>query len=174
MNTLQNCDLEPVGLGDLITMIESTHHTFTRSQLEHIDHLLRHMPNAIFPQRDEVIRCFSELYAELIPHLMKEENILFPYIIALERNPAQPPKSCFGSVANPIYMMRLEHASSIEMLENLRSLTSYYRTLAGCDERVELLYAEMAKLDEDLVQHIHWENEVLFPRALALEESASN
>lgn len=173
MNPLLHRSPEQTRLCDLIAEIESTHHTFTRTELERIDHLLRNMLDAGLPDLDEINRHFSHLHAELVPHLMKEENILFPFIIALERDPAHPPKSCFGSVANPIYMMRVEHASSINLLESLRSLTSNYRIPLGCDKRIEELYSALARLDEDLVQHIHWENDVLFPRALQLEESAS-
>ena len=107
--------------------------------------------------------------ADLTPHLLKEERILFPYVVALENNPHQLPDSCFGSVANPIRMMEAEHHSVKQMLDELRELTANYRLHTEACPNVLALYAALAGLDHDLVEHIHKEDDILFPLALELE-----
>jgi len=162
--------LEQARLSDLIANIETGHHTFTRSALERIEKLFQEHSAASIRQYEELLRCFNALYEELLPHLMKEENILFPHIVAMERDPLHPPSSCFGTIANPIYMMRVEHATCQELLTQLRSLTGGYD--ATSSKPASELYTALEELDGDLVEHIHWEDEVLFPRALELEAAS--
>jgi regulator of cell morphogenesis and NO signaling len=164
---------EHAKLGELIVHIEQSHHVFTRSELERIADILHAMKGAEMPVLAEIERCFAELRADLIPHLMKEERILFPYITALERDPAHPPSSCFGSIANPIRMMQAEHTAVITLLKKLRALTDEYRTAPDSDAGMLNLFAALAGLDGDLIQHIHWEDDVLFPQALQLESAAT-
>lgn len=160
-------------LDELINLIEETHHTFTRTEMSRIAGLMDDPDLAALPQLEEIRQCFGALRADLEPHMSKEEFILFPYITALEADPAHPPTSCFGSVANPIRMMRLEHITMIGLLENLRELTAHYRPAADSCPQTFLLYASLAGLDGDLVEHMHWEDNVLFPRALQLESRIS-
>lgn len=148
----------------LIAHIEETHHAFTRTQLEFIEGVFKRLPDA--SRLAAVRQCCAELQADLLPHLMKEERILFPYICALEEGRA--PNAPFGTVANPIRMMNMEHTKVKELLETLRTLTGHYANASACG--AELL-AALAALDEDLVRHIHVEDSALFPRAIALENS---
>lgn len=161
-------DAEPLSrnLGDLIADIEQTHHAYTRDALEQIAGLLEAAGTASPPA---LRHCVDELQADLIPHLMKEEQVLFPYIIALENHPENPPYACFGSVANPIRMMQMEHTRVKTLLISLRELTSQYAP--GDDAQLNALYAALAALDQDLEQHIQTEDEVLFPRMLQLEQN---
>ena len=155
-------------LGELIARIEQTHHVFTRAALAQIKGLLNSTDAA---GTAGIRRCFEELEADLLPHLMKEERILFPYIVALEGSPGQPAESCFGSVANPIGMMNREHRAVDGLLQQLRGLTDNYRALSGPGPGVPALYSALAELDRDLVEHMHQENDVLFPQALELERN---
>ena len=157
----------PVSLSSLITDIEQSHHVFTRSQLNQIEEILDEVESETLPEALE--QCFKTLKNDLIPHLLKEERILFPYIAALESNPEHPPSSCFGSVANPIRMMQLEHDAVKSLLAEIRNLTMNYQP--GCDVSAGLakLYAALKALDDDLVEHIDREDNVLFPHALQLE-----
>ena len=156
-------------LSELISHIEQSHHVFTREALAHIKALFTSRELVSVGKSVEIRICFEQLEADLMPHLMKEERILFPYIVALENNPMQPPVSCFGSVANPIRMMGVEHQAVEKLLKQLRELTANYRPLPESDSNVSTLYAALAELDRDLVEHIHLENDVLFPQALELE-----
>jgi regulator of cell morphogenesis and NO signaling len=159
-------------LGELIANIEATHHTFTREALDRIGLLLDTSSSANLPNRTALMQCFQTLRSDLLPHLMKEENILFPYITALEEHPENPPRSCFGSVANPITMMQMEHASCLVLLQQMRSLTNHY-DCGNHNNPASALYSALSELDQDLVLHIHWEDHVVFPRALQLEEAAA-
>jgi regulator of cell morphogenesis and NO signaling len=156
-------------LTDLIDLIEDTHHTFTRSELNRIGRLLGEPDLGTLPQIDEIRGCFTALHAELESHLAKEENILFPYISKLDDG--KPGSACFGSVANPIRVMNAEHLAMIAQLETLRRLTAQYRPATNSSPQTFLLYASLAGLDEDLVEHMYWEDQVLFPRALQKERN---
>jgi len=160
-------------LSALISYIEQSHHVFTREALAHIKILFNSRKTAGVTEPDDIRCCFEKLEADLTPHLAKEERILFPYIVALESNPAQPPASCFGSVANPVRMMGIEHHGVKEILEQLRELTANYQPPREGDSDVFALYSALAKLDNDLVEHIHLEDDVLFPQALELERNIS-
>lgn len=160
---------DPVTMGELIDLIEETHHTFTRSEMSRIASLMEDPSFAELSHFEDIRQCFSALRADLEPHMSKEELILFPYITALEADPTRQPESCFSSVAHPIRAMRFEHITMAGMLETLRELTEQYRPAAESDPQIFLIFAALAALDADLVEHMHWEDHVLFPRALQLE-----
>ena len=115
---------------------------------------------------------FQALDAELSNHLMKEEQILFPYLAALENGAGDgaPPHACFGSARYPIAQMEHEHESAGGALERLREITGAYTLPADACPTFRALYEELDRMDRDLHQHIHLENNILFPRAIALEE----
>ncbi len=115
----------------------------------------------------------ARLAADLAPHMMKEEQILFPYIVALEEaalGGGRRPASCFGSARNPIRMMMAEHEAAGEILRRLRAETAGYALPADACASFQALYGGLQKLESDLHRHIHLENNVLFPRAIRLEE----
>ena len=160
---------DPATMGELIDLIEETHHTFTRSEMSRIAGMMEDPSFAELSHFEDIRQCFGALRADLEQHMSKEEFILFPYITALEADPSSQPDSCFGSLAHPIRAMRFEHIAMVGMLENLRELTEQYRPAAECDPQIFLIFAALAALDADLVEHMHWEDHVLFPRALQLE-----
>lgn len=147
------------GLEALIADIEQSHHRFTREQLERIANILANIGEV----PDQVRKCIDALREDLIPHLMKEERILFPYIAALEQSNGNPPEACFGNVANPINAMQLEHRDVKALLGEMRQAAGNYQA-AG--EPLAQLYAALEALEQDLIKHIYKEDEVLFPRAL--------
>lgn len=153
-------------LSEQIDAIENSHHAFTREQLNRISRIIRTLNEIGKIVPEELQQGIEELQNDLLPHLMKEERILFPYINALESNPETPPHSCFGSIANPIHMMQIEHEHVKDLLIKLRELSSNY--MVTKEALLEGLFAELAKLDRDLQKHIRWEDEVIFPQALKL------
>lgn len=165
---------DPVTMGELIDLIEETHHTFTRTEMSRIASLMEDPSFAELPHFEDIRQCFGTLRADLEPHMSKEEFILFPYITALEADPTSQPESCFGSIAHPIRAMRFEHIAMVGMLENLRELTEQYRPASESDPQIFLVFAALAALDADLVEHMHWEDHVLFPRALQLEKKLAS
>src|SRR5262249_53241291 len=101
------------------------------------------------------------------------EQILFPFIIALEkaRQENRPgPFPPFGTVNNPIRMMLIEHDTAGDLLREMRKLTCDYDVPSGVCISYKTLYEALAGFEQDLHQHIHLENNLLFPKAVELEE----
>ncbi|WP_158002552.1 iron-sulfur cluster repair di-iron protein [Methyloterricola oryzae] len=163
-------------LGALMAHIVETHHAFTRTSLARIDRLmervlLRH--GAAHPELADLNSCVRSLAADLVPHLRKEEEVLFPYVEGLEGHVAQGtelPTACFGSVAAPISVMGREHEAVGDLLKQARSITRDYACPADACSSFSLLYQELEALESDLMRHIHLENNILFPRALRLAD----
>lgn len=163
-----------MSLNSLIDHIEATHHVFTRSELERLAKLMAKVCQVHGSSHHELFqleKTFQALSDELGPHLRKEENVLFPYIRALEATApgGAPPVAPFGTVRNPVRMMSLEHDSAGQLLRELREESDNYSVPAdGCGS-FHALYQGLAEFEQDLHQHIHLENNLLFPRAIALE-----
>jgi len=162
-------------LADLITHITSTHHVFVREECPRIEALSDkvvgvHGKN--HPELLQVQQVFSTLAEELRVHLMKEEQVLFPYVVRLEEcvlagEPAPP--AMFGTVVNPIRMMMQEHDGAGDALRSLRSITNDYSVPEDACISYRTLYQALQGFESDLHQHIHLENNILFPRAVAME-----
>ena len=115
---------------------------------------------------------FRGLEVELIGHMLKEEHILFPYIEALETAVADGetvPTPFFGTVRNPVRMMMQEHDDAGQALLRLREASSNYEVPADGCTSFRMLYQALEEFEKDLHQHIHLENNILFPRAAELE-----
>jgi regulator of cell morphogenesis and NO signaling len=106
--------------------------------------------------------------------MMKEEMILFPYIarmeLALTEKEAIAPAP-FGSVQNPVAMMEHEHDSAGNALRAMREASCGYTAPGDACISYQTLYKALAEFEADLHQHIHLENNILFPRAIAMETS---
>ena len=164
-------------LTELLRFIVETHHVFTREAISSLPALatkVRGRHGEAHPETRDVAALVHDLSGDLAPHLQKEEQILFPYIASLDevaRLGTQPPPSCFGSVRNPIRMMMAEHDAAGALLRTLRDVTRGYELPADACTSFQALYAGLKGLEEDLHRHIHLENNILFPRALRLEEA---
>lgn len=162
-------------LTDLITHITSTHHVFVREECPRIETLAAKVAGVHGKNHAELLQVheiFSALAEELSVHLMKEEQVLFPYVIRLEESfvagEAAPP-AMFGTVVNPIRMMMQEHDGAGEALRTLRSLTKNYSVPEDACISYSTLYSALQGFEADLHQHIHLENNILFPRTVAME-----
>jgi len=162
-------------LADLITHITSTHHVFVREESPRIAALAAKVVGVHGKNQPELLQVqaiFSALAEELRVHLMKEEQVLFPYVLLMEEStlagePAPP--AMFGTVVNPVRMMMQEHDGAGEALRSLRSVTNEYTLPADACISYRTLYDALRGFEADLHQHIHLENNVLFPRAVAME-----
>lgn len=166
-------------LSALIDHITATHHVYVRQETVRIQQMLAKVAAKHGAKHPEVIRIqevFCALSEELTSHLMKEENILFPYIVQLEKATAAglpKPRPMFGSVKSPIHMMELEHASAGEALRSLREDSNNYTAPADACATFQASYLALRAFEADLHQHIHLENNILFPKAIALENPDS-
>ena len=162
-------------LADLIAHITSTHHVFVREECPRIQALAAKVVSVHgknHPELLQVQETFSALAEELSVHLMKEEQILFPYVVRMEESvlagePAPP--AMFGTVVNPVRMMMQEHDGAGNALRSLRSVTKDYVVPEDGCISYSTLYQALQGFEADLHQHIHLENNILFPRAVAME-----
>lgn len=162
-------------LGDLIEFILNSHHAYTRQQLNRLQPLLEKVCQvhaANHPELFQFQKLFDSLKEDLLPHMLKEEQILFPYVLRMEQHRHQGlPISLpmFGTVRNPIRMMMMEHDNAGDLLRAIRATTSGFEVPAdGCGS-FRALYQGMLELERDLHHHIHLENNILFPRAIQME-----
>jgi len=159
----------------LIGYILSTHHVFTREETSRLTELMEKVVRKhadAHPELVELRRTFAHLVESLIPHLHKEETVLFPYIQRLEaavRRGSSPPLPHFGSVENPVRMMMRDHEADGLRLARMRQLTDHFTPPDGACPSFTALYAGLQDLERDLHRHIHLENNVLFPAAMELE-----
>jgi regulator of cell morphogenesis and NO signaling len=170
-------DFQNLSLPKLITHILDTHHVFTKSEMDRLELLADKVLAAHGRNHPELVHLnelLTRLYADLKPHMFKEEQILFPYIVAMTKAGDQKrsvPFAPFGTVNNPISMMMREHDTAGEILRELRALTSDYKVPADACTSYRTLYQALENFEKDLHQHIHLENNILFPKALDLENS---
>jgi regulator of cell morphogenesis and NO signaling len=166
-------------LDRLIDHIETTHHAYVRRALPSIARHLGKVLEAHGDRHPELVRigqAFAEMSDELQRHMLKEERVLFPYVRELaERQRAACGRvmNPFGTVENPIRMMEREHREAAGALQLIRKLTGGYAVPNDGCTTYAVCMAELAQFERDLHLHVHLENNVLFPRAVALEHSAS-
>jgi regulator of cell morphogenesis and NO signaling len=162
-------------LAALIAHIQDTHHRYTRDEIVRLSALFEKVCNAHGQRHAELFDLrgiFQSLADELMSHMMKEEMILFPYIERLEASVLanQPPlPSPFGTVRNPIAMMLHEHDDAGQALRDLRRLSAGYTAPDDACVSFRNLYLALTEFEADLHQHIHLENNLLFPRAVEME-----
>ncbi len=171
-------DLSGATTAELIGHIVGTHHALVRRELPRLQTMAekvarKHGP--IHPEATFIERNIEQLAEELLFHLNKEERILFPYIEQLEQSQkenAAPPSACFGSVESPIRQMIAEHEGAAGLLQEMREATRGFTPWAGACPTTAGLYFGLKAFEHDLHRHVHLENNLLFPRAIALEQAA--
>jgi regulator of cell morphogenesis and NO signaling len=125
------------------------------------------------PQLHELNGLYRRLQQELDSHFYKEEKVLFPFIKALvnaQKNGDRTGLPAYPSVEGPVHAMEVDHDDAGELLAEIARLTDNYTAPAGSCNSFRLLYKKLKDLEDDLHQHIHLENNILFPRALAIEK----
>ena len=157
--------------GVLVDHIEATHHRYLWDELSRVAALVDKVVSVHgerHPELVETAQCFSQVRADLEPHLAKEERVLFPMIRELAASAGATSFHC-GSLRNPISVMLNEHDAVGDLLAKLRRLTNDYTPpVDGC-ATYAACFAAMAEIEADTHLHIHKENNVLFPLVLRLE-----
>jgi regulator of cell morphogenesis and NO signaling len=160
-------------LPELVDYIVETHHVFTRDALARLEVLTRKVlahHGEHHPELARISVAFDELAAELRPHMAREENVLFPYLRALASAgdaPAAPP---FRTVRNPVRMMMMQHDRAAELLVALEEASGGFTVPQDACASYAALFAGLTALRFDLLKHVSLENNVVFPRAVALED----
>jgi len=167
-----------VPLSDLTRHIREKHHRYVRDAISRVQPLLdkvkaRHGAN--HPEIADIQRLFTEVGREMIMHMQKEEQILFPYIDALQRSAdgnGTVEAPFFQTVRNPIQTMMQEHDAAGEIVRQMRKASSEYTAPADACMSYKALYQDLREFEADLHHHVHLENNILFPRAVEMEAAA--
>jgi len=171
--TTEDWSLSP--MEELVNHIVLTHHAYVKRELPRLAGLAQKVVNRHGANRAELVELQSVLAtldADLTQHLAKEEAILFPYIIQLTRAQAggtAKPEACFGTVASPVAMMTQEHDAAGLLLAEIGRLSDNFTTPEGACPTYHAYYDGLKEFELDLHQHIHLENNILFPRAIEAE-----
>ena len=164
-------DVDSMALTELANHIEATHHAYLREELPRLDAMTEKVAR-VHGDKDERLfqmrQAFIALKAELEPHMMKEERILFPIVRQLEASPERQEFHC-GSVANPIRQMEHEHDQAGDALAILHESTDGYTPPDWACNTYRAMLDSLARLEADMHQHIHKENNVLFLKVIQLE-----
>jgi regulator of cell morphogenesis and NO signaling len=167
-------------LKDLIRQIVTTHHEYLKLELPRLGQRLRKVVQ-VHGEKDpaalhELEAVYQGLWQELSLHMQKEERILFPAIERYEtavRSGVPLPPAPFGRIASPIAVMEAEHDSAGSALGRIRELTMDFQAPAYACSTYNALLDGLKALEADLHIHIHLENNILFPRIIALEQQFS-
>ncbi len=162
-------------LDKLADYIVNVHHTYVKDNLPMIraySEKVTQVHGGRHPETMDLLNMVEEMENELYPHMSKEETILFPYIeelLVVKRKRAALDPVRFGTIKNPINTMLDEHDKAGSIMKEIASVTSKYEPPQDACTTYRVLYQKLKDFEADLFQHIHLENNILFPKAIELE-----
>ncbi len=162
-------------LSVLTAHIKNHHHKYVRHAIAHILPLLEKVVakhGSHRPELAEITSAFRAVAKEMTAHMQKEEMILFPFIDALDQAAmahSAPERPFFQSVRNPIFAMMNEHDAAGDLVKQIRKASADYQPPEDSCTSYKALFQELQEFERDLHQHVHLENNILFPRAVAME-----
>jgi len=168
-------DADGMTLSALADHIEQTHHAYLREELPRLDQLTEKVSRVHGekePRLLQVREAFLALRGELEPHMLKEERVLFPMVRQLEASADCSDFPC-GGIANPIRQMEHEHDNAGQALAILHEATDGYAPPEWACNTYRAMLDSLQQLEADMHQHIHKENNVLFPKALQMQPALS-
>lgn len=174
---LPSQDYNSWDLGFLADYIVQTHHKYVIKAIPLIfeySQRVAKVHGTEHPETVEAAAIFLKIMDELNKHMMKEENVLFPYIKQLAASTVTAPQPPFGTVQNPIRMMEHEHDIVGVWMADIRKVTNNYTLPADACNSFRYAYAKLQEFEEDLHQHIHLENNILFPKAILMEQQRNS
>jgi regulator of cell morphogenesis and NO signaling len=159
---------------ELIRHIVQKHHAYVRESMPVI---LSHLQKVFtkhgsrHPELKNILELFEEVKLEMEQHMFKEEQILFPRIQAIEKNYHAKDINHFDKffISSPIGVMEIEHEKAGDALHQIREFTNHYTPPEDACTTHRLTYAELKEFEHDLHQHVHLENNILFPKALEMQ-----
>ncbi len=159
----------------LIQHIVRVHHQRVRHDLPSLARQARKLTDTIGDQSHEfkaVEKLVEQLRRDMWAHIRKEEEVLFPFIVHMEEESTlvyPPARACFRSVSHPIFMMVQEHEAANRIMEEIRWTTGNFTPPEWACPTHRALFEGLRGFDADLREHIHLENDVLFPRSIQME-----
>jgi regulator of cell morphogenesis and NO signaling len=162
-------------LSRLIQHIVRVHHHNVRQELPRLTEMAAKVvakKGDRAPELRRVTELLEKLHADMLAHIQKEEQVLFPFIAQMDRDSIityPPAHACFRSVSFPISMMEQEHEAANHIMAELREITQGFEPPEWACVTHIALFAGICEFESDLRQHVHLENDVLFQRAIKLE-----
>lgn len=172
-----NPEIENLDSASLADYIVDSHHQYAYAAMPEIQSLIDSVFGthaAKHPELKLIKDYFGQLSNELKHHMQKEELVLFPYIKKLVesgKNHIQFVHPLLGAVKAPVKVMEMEHETAQLMQTRLFNLSGGFHAPADASAAYRELYLKLKEFDADLHQHVHLENDVLFPKAIALEQT---
>lgn len=127
-----------------------------------------------FPRLEEIETIINRFLKEIPPHMKQEEEIFFPYIKQVfhaHKNRESYARLLIRTLRKPLEEIMLkEHETTGANLHKLRTITDDYTPPANACISHKVTFSKLKELDKDLVQHIHLESNILFPKAIAMEQ----
>jgi len=164
-------DWTGMSLTEMVDQLEATHHAYLKEALPRLTELSAKVAEVHGNNHTELLdvdHLTKSIRADLEPHMMKEERILFPMVRQLDEAANSPEFHC-GTLRNPISVMMMEHDRVGELLEQIRSATSSYSLPDDACASYRALYEGLAELESDTHMHVHRENNIVFPAVIAAE-----
>lgn len=164
---------ENMSLTQLADYIVLTHHSYVKKEMPAI---LSYLEKVAFkhgdrhPEMIRILELFATVKEEMGQHMQKEEQILFPRIKEVEQQLGEGSEMIINNsfLLSPISMMEQEHDHAGSLLSEIRKLTNDYTPPADACTTYKLSFAALQAFEQDLHQHVHLENNILFPKALRL------
>jgi regulator of cell morphogenesis and NO signaling len=172
-------DYNKWSLDFLIDFIVNTHHAYVEENitlLKQYGARVAKVHGHHYTELLEIEKLIFEISDELTVHMKKEELILFPFVKKLvnaKSNNTSVEIPHFGTVDNPIKMMEIEHDDAGEAFRRINELTNGYQAPDGACNTFKALYSKLEEFEDNLHQHVHLENNILFPKAKQLEQEVN-
>ena len=166
-------DFEKMNLTELCEYIIQTHHTYVKKELPQIHAYLQKVSSKHgerHPELNRIYEIFSAVKEEMENHMQKEELILFPRIKELQKlidNENANLQLNINYLQSPITVMEQEHDHAGSLLKEIRILSHEYNPPLDACTTYRLSYAVLQAFELDLHQHVHLENNILFPKAIS-------
>lgn len=177
-NQLSGLTCAPQQLRKLVETVLNRHHLFLKKELPALETIIfnvRSGASEIYRAKAAaLLPLFTRFHRELAGHMKREEMVLFPMIEKLETAVLQKqaaPKHSFGPLSNAIVFMNEDHDFGDKLLGMMAETAGGYELLPNMPEEYRSLMQRMRFLTEDMKEHVHLEDNVLFPQAVLLEES---
>lgn len=159
---------------ELINYIVERHHQFLADNFPDLKAVLEKVVmvhSASHPELINLHAFFCELEMEIFDHMRKEEELFFPFMIAIEKKLlAGATQDGVGKMENSVGAMEDEHEQVGKILASMNELTDGYKIPGGACGSYRLLYNMLKDVENDIIQHIHLENNILFPKAKEQEK----
>ncbi len=168
---------DKLGLPQLADYIVSTHHDYVKKEMPQLFAYMQKVASKHGGRHPELFKIFdlvATLKEELELHMQKEEDVLFPRIKEIEKKALEPEESArfnISSLRGPVTMMEQEHDHAGSLMEEIRTLSNNYEVPADACTTYKLAYTSLQAFEIDLHQHVHLENNILFPKAMELMRS---